>query len=193
MHTISNQHPLIITLVGMTGAGKSECTDYLKQKSYPTLYFGGITVNETKRRGLEINETNEKVVREELRAAEGKEVMAKRIADEIEHLANAGQKRIVADGLYSWSEYKFFKERFGNNAVIIAVTAPRHVRHERLAHRSVRPFSDEEATRREYNEIEFIEKGGPIANADFTIVNDGSLEDLHKKLDILLREVGFYE
>lgn len=177
----------------MTGAGKSECASYMQQKNYPTLYFGGITVNETKRRGLEINETNEKMVREEMRATEGPAVMAKRISEEIDHLANAGQKRVVADGLYSWAEYKFFKEKYGTNAVIVAITSPRHVRHERLAHRSVRPFSDEEATRREYNEIENIEKGGPIANADFTLVNDGSLEDLHKKLDALLREIGFYE
>jgi dephospho-CoA kinase len=192
VHHISKKHPIILTFVGMTGAGKSACVDYLEAKGYPSVYFGGITVGEVKRRGLEVNETNEKMVREELRSTEGKDVMAKRIAVEIEHLANAGQTHIVADGLYSWSEYKFFKERFGSNAVIVAVTAPRHTRHERLMHRPVRPFTREDAIRREYNEIENIEKGGPIANADFTIVNDGGLDDLYKKLDALLRNIDFY-
>jgi len=193
VHNISKQHPLIVTLVGMTGAGKSACVEYLEQKGYPSVYFGGITMSEVKRRGLEVNETNEKIVREELRASEGKDVMAKRIAAEIDHLANAGQTHIVADGLYSWSEYTYFKEKFGYNAVIIAIAAPRHLRHERLQHRSVRPFSSADAIRREKNEIENIEKGGPIANADFTIVNDGSLEDLHKKLDSVLEEIGFFQ
>jgi len=177
----------------MTGAGKSACVDYLKAKGYPSVYFGGVTMNEVKRRGLEVNETNEKLVRENLRATEGKDVMAKRMADEIYHLADAGQTHIIADGLYSWSEYKYFKEKFGNNAVIIAITAPRHLRHERLLNRPVRPFSQADAIRREFNEIENIEKGGPIANADFTIVNDGNVEQLYKALDTLLTEIGFYE
>jgi dephospho-CoA kinase len=193
MHHISKEHPFIITLVGMTGAGKSACVEYLEAKSYPSVYFGGVTVSEVKRRGLELNETNEKMVREELRATEGVDVMAKRMAEEIEHLAKAGQTHIVADGLYSWPEYKYFKERFGYNAVIVAIVAPREMRHERLENRTIRPFTAQEAIRREYNEIENIEKGGPIANADFTIVNDGTVAQLHKKLDVLLEDIGFYE
>lgn len=176
----------------MAGSGKSSCIDYLKEKGYPSVYFGGITVEETKRRGLEINETNEKMVREDLRAKEGMDVMAKRIAKQIEDLAEAGQTRIIADGLYSWTEYKYFKKHFGNNAVVIAVAAPRKVRHERLTDRPVRPFTPEEASRRDYNEIEGIEKGGPIANADYTLVNNKDIPYLHEQLEDVLHEIGFY-
>jgi len=116
--------------------------------------------------------------------------MAKRIIIELEDHFAKGHNVVVADGLYSWTEYKIFKEKFGENAVIIAVVAPRKVRHERLAHRPVRPLSDEDVTKREYAEIENIEKGGPIANADYTLVNDKDQQDLINKLDDLLKQLS---
>ena len=183
----------VLTLVGMPGAGKSTCVDYLVEKGFPSVYFGGITVDEVKARGLEVNEENEKKVREELRAKEGPGVMAKRIILKIEDLYAQGHKKVVADGLYSWTEYKIFKEKFGDRAVIIAVAAPRRLRHERLAKRLERPLNDEQVTAREYAEIENIEKGGPIANADYTLVNDSTPEKLLLDLDKVLREVGFVQ
>lgn len=192
MTHISHDHPLILVFVGMAGSGKSSCIDYLKEKGYPSVYFGSVTMNEVKRRGLEINETNEKMVREELRATEGMDVVAKRMAKQIENLAHAGQTRIIADGLYSWTEYKYFKKRFGNNAVVIAVTAPRKLRHERLQHRPIRPFTPEDASRRDYNEIEGIEKGGPIANADYFLVNNKDIAYLHEQLEDVLQKINFY-
>lgn len=176
----------VITLVGMPGAGKSYCVEYLEKKGLPSVYFGGITVDEVKRRGLEVNEANEKMVREDLRATEGPGVMATRILAQIEKLFDEGHDIVIADGLYSWTEYKIFKERFGDNAVIIAIAAPRRARHERLAHRPVRPLADEQVTAREYAEIENIEKGGPIANADYTIVNDSTPEELTSRLEKVL-------
>jgi dephospho-CoA kinase len=180
----------VITLVGMPGSGKSSCVEYLEKKGLPSVYFGGITLDEIKKRGLEINETNEKMVREDIRAKEGKDAYAKRMINKIEVLLSQGHQKIVADGLYGWSEYKIFKERFGDGALIIAIAAPRHLRHERLSKRPIRPLSKQEADARDYAEIENIEKGGPIANADYTIVNDRSIEDLLQKLDSVLNEVG---
>ena len=180
-------HQKIIVFVGMPGAGKSFCVDYLIKKGLPSVYFGGITVDEVKARGLEVNEKNEKMVREDIRLKEGKDAYAKRIISQIEVLTQEGQQQIVVDGLYSWSEYKVFKEIFGDSALIIAVTAPRKVRHQRLVNRPVRPLTEQEATAREYAEIENLEKGGPIANADYTLVNDTTPEELLTKLDSILK------
>lgn len=174
----------------MPGAGKSTLVDYLAEKNVPSVYFGGITVNEVKRRGLEVNEVNEKAVREELRATEGIGVMAQRIIPEIEKLFEAGNHVVVADGLYSWTEYKIFKDHFGDKAVIIAIAAPRKVRHARLENRPVRPLTDEQVTAREFAEIENIEKGGPIANADYTLLNNKDQANLIHQLDELLSELA---
>lgn len=182
----------IIILVGMSGAGKSTCVDYLVEKGYPKVYFGGVVVEETKRRyGGITSEKLEKIVREDLRAKEGNLAIANRIIGQIDNLIAAGETRIIADGLYSWSEYKLFKERFGNNAVIVAVAANRQFRHDRVANRPVRPLNEQEITAREYAEIENIEKGGPIANADYTITNNLDQKAMLSQLDNVLNIIGW--
>lgn len=181
----------VVLLVGMPGAGKSSCVEYLEQKGWPSVYLGGIVVDEVKARGLEVNEANEKQVREELRAQYGMGVMAERILVKIDALLADGHDKIIADGLYSWTEYKIFKEKYGADAVVIAIAAPRHIRHERLARRPVRPLTDEEVVAREYAEIENMEKGGPIANADYTVVNHAGLEDMLAGFQDILKEAGF--
>lgn len=180
----------VITLVGMPGAGKSSCVDYLTGKGLPKVYFGGITLQEIKKRNLDINAKNEKFVREDIRAKEGKDAYARRIVAQTKQLFDEGHEVVVADGLYSWSEYKVFKDEFGDNAIIIALAADRQLRHERLAKRPVRPLTNQEVTDREYAEIENIEKGGPIANADYTILNDSSLDAVLADLDKVLSKAG---
>lgn len=179
----------IITLVGMPGAGKSSCVDYLTGKGLPKVYFGGITLDEVKKRGLPINEENEKFVREDIRKQEGNDAYAKRIVAQIKALFEEGHDIVVADGLYSWSEYKIFKDEFDDDALIIAIMANRALRHERLARRPERPLTNKEVTEREYAEIENIEKGGPIANADYTILNNGAADEMIASLeDVLAQE-----
>lgn len=186
--------PLILTFIGMPGAGKSSCVDYTLEhypNVPPVLYFGGITVDEVVRRGLEVNEENERTIREDIRAKEGKASHAKRISAKIDDYIAQGHDRIVVDGLYSWSEYKFFKEKYGDAAVIVAIAAPRQLRHERLRNRPVRPLSEEAVSSREVAEIENLEKGGPIANADYTLINNKTPEFLYEQLDELLAELKF--
>jgi dephospho-CoA kinase len=177
----------IIAFVGMPGAGKSTLVEYLEKKGIPNIYFGGITLDEVIARGLEINPDNEKLVREDLRAKEGPGIYAQRVIAKIDDLVTKGHEIIVADGLYSWTEYKIFKEKYGDDALIIAIAASRKARHARLVNRPVRPLTEEEVSKREYAEIENIEKGGPIANADYTLTNDGSPEELITKLEQIIQ------
>ena len=147
-----------IVFVGMPGAGKSICVDHLKARGLPSAYFGGITIDEVKARGLVVNEANERFVREDIRAKEGKGAYALRMITQIEEHFQQGHHQVVVDGLYSWTEYKIFKETLEHNTVIIAVVAPRALRHQRLASRPVRPLNEIEVTDREYAEIENLEK-----------------------------------
>ena len=73
----------IIAIVGMPGAGKSLCVEFLTEHKIPSIYFGGITIDEIKSRGLDVTEANEKMIREEIRKKEGKAAYAKRMITKI--------------------------------------------------------------------------------------------------------------
>jgi len=182
-HIIENSNPLLV-IVGMAGSGKSSIARHLEQKGWRVIRFGAVTMRELESHRLPINEANEKAVREELRTIHGMDAYAKLSLPTIMESLSNGPTAI--DGLYSWSEYKFLKQHFGAQMKLIAIFTPRSVRYARLSQRPERPLSFEEAEQRDFAEIENVEKGGPIAIADYTIVNDGTKEDLSRALDKLL-------
>jgi dephospho-CoA kinase len=182
----------IVAFVGLTGSGKSVSTDYVTEKGYPKVYFGGVILDAMTEAGLEHNEYNEKIFREEIREKEGKDFVVKRIIEQIHNLVDAGQHRIIADGLYTWTEYKALKKEFPGEFTVIAVVSPKNIRHHRLLTRVVRPLTQAEANERDWSEIENLEKGGPIAIADHYIMNDRDLENLHRQIDQTLNDIEFY-
>jgi dephospho-CoA kinase len=181
----------ILAFVGLTGSGKSEAVHYVTEKGYPKVYFGGVILGAMKDEGIEWTETNEKEFREQIREREGKDFVVKRIIDEIHRLIAAGQHYIVADGLYTWTEYKALKHEFPGELTVVAVVAPKHLRHHRLTLRPVRPLTVEEANQRDWAEIENLEKGGPIAIADYFVHNHKDINYLEQQLDAILTDTGF--
>jgi len=181
----------IIAFVGLAGSGKSTAVDYLTHKGYPKVYFGGVIYDAMREAGIEITPESQTTFREEIRKQEGNDFVVKRIIKQIRGLIDAGQHRIIADGLYTWSEYKIMKHEFPGELTVVAVVAPRRVRHHRLANRPERPFTESEASTRDWTEIENLEKGGPIAIADHYLMNDGDMEHLHKQIDKELEIINF--
>ncbi len=186
-----------IAIVGMAGAGKSIIADELLKRGYKFFRFGQITLDRVKEKGLPPTEENEKKEREDIRKEHGMGAYATLNIPKIEKLLSEGN--VVGDGLYSWSEYKILKERYKDNLTVIAVYAPPKTRHERLANRILekndksmrnRPMTREQAKSRDFAEIENIEKGGPIAMADYTLVNTKTVTELLKQLDSALKDMG---
>lgn len=185
----------LVCIVGLTGSGKSVVSDELVGKGFSYLRFGQITLDTIKERGLEVNEVNEKAVREGLRKEHGMGTYATLNIPKFDELLK--KSNVVGDGLYSWTEYKILKEKYGDSLVVIAVYAPPKLRYQRLTNRVVandkavrfRPLSAANAKSRDYAEIENIEKGGPIAIADFTIINTGTIEDVKKEVEKILKEI----
>src|SRR5690606_8161493 len=106
-------------------------------------------------------------------------------------LARAGQRHIIADGLYTWTEYKVLKAAFPGELQLVAIVAPRRIRYRRLNQRPIRPLTNSEAYTRDESEIENLEKGGPIAIADNYVINDGSPERFYEQLDVIQKELEF--
>lgn len=183
----------ILAIVGMSGSGKSVVVDYLTDKGYPKVYFGGMIYKEMEKRGIERTEDgeSEKKFREEIRETEGKDWVVNQVIAETKDLINAGQKRIILDGVYSWTEYKILKKEFPRTLTFVAIVVDKKLRYERVAKRPGRAFDAQAIRERDRSEIENLEKGGPIAAADYYILNNGSIEDMNKRLDEILKEIEF--
>ena len=165
----------VIALVGMCGSGKSVCCEEFRNRGWEYVYFGGVTMKELEKRGLERNEVNERSVREELRATYGPAAFAILLKDEISEKLE--KSNVCLDGLYSWSELLVLREALGDRLTVVAIIAERKKRYARIAQRTVRPLTPEQAESRDVAEIEKMEKGGPIAMADLFLFNDGSEGD----------------
>ena len=169
----------VISIVGMTGAGKSEVARAFEENGFVRVRFGDVTDEEVRKRGLELNEHNERYIRELLRQEHGMSAYAKlnlpRIDSALKH------SDVVIDGLYSWEEYTFLKSYYGEDFCIVAVWASPRTRYGWLTSRLNRRLTVDEAASRDRAEIENINKGGPIAMADFTIINESSLDELKRE------------
>jgi len=175
----------VVALVGMPGSGKSEVARVFQKHGYASVRFGDITDEEVKKRGLKLNEGNEKLVREGLREKHG---MAAYAILNLPRIESALEKsNVVIDGLYSWEEYKYLKERLGGRLHIVAVWSPPEVRYARLKGRAIRPLNPAQAGERDYAEIENVNKGGPIAMADLTINNCSTLESLVEQSNSIIK------
>jgi dephospho-CoA kinase len=185
----------IICIVGMPGAGKSLISDELVAHAFKYVRFGQIVLDKVMESKLKINELNERTVRENIRKEYGIGAFATLNIPKIDKLLRYSD--VVVDGLYSWSEYKILKQKYGNRMFIIAVFAPPEVRYKRLKNRKVkndpenrfRSFSETEAKARDWAEIENIEKGGPIAMADFMIINTGTIKEAREKIVELAKRI----
>jgi len=171
----------VVSIVGMAGAGKSEVTRVFQEKGFTGIRFGDVTDEEIRKRGLELTEKNERYIRELLRQEYGMAAYAKLNLPKIDSALKSGD--VVIDGLYSWEEYTFLKEHYGDDFYLVAVWASPRTRYARLTRRVDRRLTLEEAASRDKAELENINKGGPIAMADFTIINESSLKHLQKETE----------
>lgn len=193
------KHTQIFALVGMTGSGKSVASDALIAAGCAYVRFGQITIDTIQERGLTVTPETEKSVREELRHTHGMGAFATLNIPKFDKALAEG-KHLVADGLYSWTEYKILKDYYDERLTVLAIYASPATRYARLEKRITeagdtavknRPLTAAQAHARDFAEIENIEKSGPIVMADYTIVNEGlTIEELKIKVRAIFNEIA---
>lgn len=185
----------IIAIVGMPGAGKSEMADFFIGKGYSYMRFGQIVLDEIKKQGLQPTEANERIIRELLRRKHDMAAFAKLNFPKID----AFKGNVICDGMISWEEYIAFKEKY-RNFICLAIYSNPETRYSRLTNRSkkhgndpnlkYRSFTKEETRKRDRAQIENLHQGGPIVMADFTIINEGTKEELKESLEKIWRKIN---
>ena len=180
---IDADRPVFIGLTGTNGAGKGEVAAYLKGRGYAYLSLSDILREELVARGLKAGRDNLIRTGNELRAAYGSDVLARRIMDKVRGPS-------VIDSIRNPREVEFFRKQEG--FVLLAVDAPIEVR---FARARARGRDESAATLDEFRRKEDLEMAGNETNqqlalcmamADRTIVNDGTIEELRRKVEELL-------
>lgn len=179
---------LYIAIVGLPGSGKTKASDFFREHGFTILRFGDQTDIGLRELGLEINETNERNYRENIRKELGMAAMAIKIEPRIKE-AEVVTDRIAMDGMRSWEEFTYLKGKFPGLLVLSMYASPR-LRYDRLSRRPVRPLTEIESKERDRSEIEMLNSGGPIAIADYVIKNEGTREDLNRALQSFLQSLS---
>ena len=180
---------IILAIVGLPGAGKTEVTEYVMKKTgWPKVYFGDATFDEMKKAGLEINEANERKTREGIRAKMGMGGYAILNVPKVKEFFK--NSSVVVESLYSWEEYLEMKKEFGDAFRVLTILSSPELRIERLCNRPIRPLKKEDVISRDYSQIENLHQAGPIARADFFVINEGTKEDLYKQIDEIITKLS---
>lgn len=173
---------LVFGVAGMPGAGKTEVCKILSKKFNAPIYIMGDIIRRiAKERNIEPSRNNLEKIMIKIREEEGEDIIAKKIFEEIK-LSNIKNGVIIIDGIRSIHELDFFKKNF-ENFILLAVIASKENRFLRLfkRRREDDPSSFEEFIKRDRIES-LIGLGAVLAEADFYILNDGTLKELNKQI-----------
>ena len=173
----------LIGLTGTNSAGKGETAAFFKSRGYGYKSLSDVIRDRLKAEGLE--ESRDNLIRRgnELRREGGPDILARLAMADL-------QPPAVIDSIRNTSEITYLKTRPG--FVLLAVNAPLDLRFERarLRGRNESASTLEEFTRKEDEERgarpEAQQLDACIALADAVVVNDGTIGDLHRKLEAFL-------
>jgi dephospho-CoA kinase len=181
----------IIGAIGQNGSGKDEVLKYLRtQHGVPFLSTGDVVREIASNEGAEPTRENLGKISDRYFREFGKGYFVKMLADKIQH---TGWKVAGISGIRSLNDVSILKGIFGRDFILIDVyiTDP-HVRYSRMTARGEGrdPHSYEEFLRQDQAEEELFSLKEAEGLADYSISNDGTLDDLHLEIDRLISDKG---
>jgi dephospho-CoA kinase len=172
----------LIVTVGMPGSGKDELIEVAHHIGLATLKMGDLVRDETRRRGLALNNANVGRIASEEREKHGPGVWAQRA------LPKLTETRMLVDGCRSDSEVSVFRHNFGD-LFVLGIFASPETRYDRL---SARKRSDDVDLQDFYDRDRRELKwgiGAAFALADGMLVNEGSLDEFRRSARTTLERI----
>lgn len=187
----------VIGLTGTIGSGKDVVREILERKlnTISVRLSDFLETDVLKKQGITITRSVQQNLGNELRKKYGSHILAKLAID----FMNKTNRIKVIDGIRNPGEIDFLKNHFGNDFKLIAIDAPQQLRFDRVIKRN-RGIGYDPQTWEEFIIADEHDQGKDqpehgqnvrkcIEMADVILQNDGSLEDLQKKVDNVVKEV----
>jgi len=177
---------MIIGLTGKNGSGKTVVCDYLKSRGFVYRSLSDEIRKEIQKRGGEIDRNTLIETGNSLRKEFGPAVLAERMMAGLDEDQN-----YVMDSIRNPSEVKALKTR--KDFTLIGLETDQEIRFRRSsergrenAARTLEQFLEEESRELESKDPTRQQLNATQGLADLIVSNNGTLEELHRKLDQLL-------
>lgn len=181
---------MIIGITGTLGAGKGSVVEYLKEKGFSHFSARGFITEEVIRRTLPVNRDTMTETANNLRTLHGPGYIIESLYAEAETKGG----NAVIESVRTPAEAEFLRDR---GAIILAIDADRNLRYSRITLRASETDSvsfekfvaDEE---RELTTTDPTKQNllAVIEEADYYLLNNGTLDELHSEIDTLLSKIA---
>ena len=176
---------MLIGITGTDGSGKGTVVDYLvKEKGFTHYSARAIWLEIFKERNIEPSRANMRLVANEMREKHGNDFV---VSHYLRLLKEDGAQNAIIESIRATAEAETLKS---NGGILVAVDAGQEIRYARVQRR--RSESDK-VTLEQFIAHEDLETNDPnphgmqkqkvIAMADFIIMNNGTLEELHAQIE----------
>ncbi|MFH1294925.1 MAG: AAA family ATPase [Candidatus Aenigmatarchaeota archaeon] len=178
---------IVLCIVGKLGAGKDTASDYLCRKyGFVPVSYSEIAHEKTRESGLETTRANLQKVSTHYRKTYGEDVFAKIVVEKAKAL---GDMVLLKEARTKQDVLPAMKE-FGGAFHIIEITVKEQTRFERLKKRGspkdAKTMREFLAQQKREEELGYF---GAAEMAEFRLDNDGTPEELYKKLDELMKQM----
>lgn len=180
---------MILGVTGTDGSGKGTVVDYLvHDKGFAHYHGRKLFIEKIEEQGLENNRANMRLVANAIRKEHGNDAI---VVLFLQQAREKGDANIIIDSIRALAEAQTLKKEGG---ILIAVDADPKIRYQRIQERN---SSSDNVTFEEFIKHEQLEMNDPdphgmqkqkvIEAADFTIQNNGTLQELHDQVDAVLK------
>jgi dephospho-CoA kinase len=183
---------MILGLTGTNGAGKGTVMHYLMEKGFVHYGVRGFLVAEIEKRKLEVDRSSMRETANALRQENGPDY----VIEELYKKAKAAGGDGVIESIRVIGEVEFLK---AHDIPLIAVAADRKARYERIVARGSATDKVDYDTwvaqeEREWASIAAwdMDVPGVMGRADYTLTNNGSIEELQEQVDEVLKKLKYH-